>query len=1052
LARKKFPTTPRFRTSQFLPAEEQSTFSTTSYEMPPRISRSSTQGGKASKPRATGAAGRNPRKAAKRALDAFAIAGHEHADKPKIRANRLGELEQSGPPPRSKRPRDDEDEGESDEEVDVKRRKKRDGDESFDEGSDSEGNEWKMGHVEDADDSDIDSDEAFGESDEERFEGWTFRGSQSNQKGGKGGKKAKKEQDEDIFDDDDGDIDLDEGDSADSEEDDEEDDLGEDAIDLATALDQWEESEEEEKKLKKSKKDKKEKKSKKSVSTFDDSEDEEEHQEDSKPFVSAFDDSEEEEKPRKSKKSKLSVSAFDDSENDSSDEDMFSVDGASDSTSSEEDESEKAAQLQDLIESLPFEEEEQRKTRRVEVHESGAPSEFGVFRKVDLAAYKPKITDPEKKKSLKLLQDDLKPSKRNDIARKLDAPLPKRQQDKLDRAVASEKANETLGRWTDTVKQNRRAEHLFFPMKHPNEGEAFGANALVPTASSAPANDLESTIQSILEQSGLSNGKNDEEDIQKWEELQTNKLPLEEVTKRRAQLRQERELLFREEVRSRRIKKIKSKSYRRVHRKERERIAQRERDALKADGVEVSEDEREHNDRRRAEERMGAKHRESKWAKGVKASGKAAWDDDARAGVTEMARRNEELRRRIEGKEVRDEDDEGSDLSDDEDEDAGDSDEDGNDVLQRQLGKLKSNPFSTDESKLGSMLFMQKAEAARKARNDEDIETIRRELAGEESNSDIENENAARLGRRKFGPGGKSAIPAYQPERGEFEERPASDDEEEGQRNITNGGSNTIDKPTFSLSNGVNPYLTKAPKEKKTKKEPDALWKAQDTSLAAKEKAKPKSKSKSKPTPKPKQSSDDELPEPVVTAPDEDGWQTVVKYNKSDDEEEEGDIENDGIDLGVVMRNQELTAKGFAGDDVEAEFAAEKSALVDEEADKTITTSLPGWGAWVGDGLSKNAQKNKGKKTVTQQKGIKPESRKDANLDRVIINQRRVKKNTKYMANQVPFPFENKEQYERSLRLPKGQEWTTKQTFQDSTKPRVIVKQGIIRPMHKPLV
>jgi U3 small nucleolar RNA-associated protein 14 len=1016
--------------------------------MPPRISRSSTQGGKASKPRPTGAAGRNPRKAAKRALDAFAIAGHEHADKPKIRANRLGELEQSGPPPRSKRPRDGDDEEESDEEAEVKRRKKRDGDESFDEGSDSEGNEWRMGHVEDADDSDIDSDEAFGESDEERFEGWTFRGSQSNQKGGKGGKKSKKEQDEDVFDED-GDIDLDEGDSADAEEEEDEDDLGEDAIDLATALDQWEDSEEEEKNPKKSKKDKTKKKSKKNVSTFDDSEDEEEREENSEPFVSAFDDSEEGEKPRKSKKSKLSVSAFDDSESGSSDEDMFSADGASDYTSSEDDESDKAAQLQDLIESLPLEEENQLKSRRVEVHESGAPSEFGVFRKVDLAAYKSKITDPEKKKSLKLLQDDLKPSKRNDIARKLDAPLPKRQQDKLDRAVASQKANETLGRWTDTIKQNRRAEHLFFPLKHPNEGEAFGANALVPTASSAPANDLESTIQSILEQSGLSNGKNDEENIQKWEELQTNKLPLEEVTKRRAQLRQERELLFREEVRARRIKKIKSKSYRRVHRKERERIAQRERDGLKADGIDVSEDEREHNDRRRAEERMGAKHRESKWAKGVKASGKAAWDEDARAGVTEMARRNEELRRRIEGKEVRDEGDEGSDFSD-EDEDAGDSDEDGNDVLKRQLGKLKSNPFSTDESKLGSMLFMQKAEAARKARNDEDIEMVRRELAGEESNSDIEEENAARLGRRKFGPGGKSAVPAYQSERNEFEERPGSDDGEEDQRKASNGNSDITDQPAFSLSNGVNPYLTKAPKEKKSKKEPDALWKAQDTSSTAKEKSKTKSKSASKG--KSKQPSDDELPEPVVTAPDEDGWQTVVKYNKSDDEEEEGDIENEGIDLGVVMRNQSLTAKGFAGDDVEAEFALEKSALIDEEAEKTITTSLPGWGAWVGDGLSKNALKNKGKKTVTQQKGIKPESRKDAGLDRVIINQKRVKKNTKYMANQVPFPFENKEQYERSLRLPKGQEWTTKQTFQDSTKPRVIVKQGIIRPMHKPLV
>jgi U3 small nucleolar RNA-associated protein 14 len=49
------------------------------------------------------------------------------------------------------------------------------------------------------------------------------------------------------------------------------------------------------------------------------------------------------------------------------------------------------------------------------------------------------------------------------------------------------------------------------------------------------------------------------------------------------------------------------------------------------------------------------KHRESKWAKGIKATGRAAWDQDALDGVTEMARRNEELRRRFEGMTIRDE-------------------------------------------------------------------------------------------------------------------------------------------------------------------------------------------------------------------------------------------------------------------------------------------------------------------------------------------------------------------------------------------------------------
>ncbi|KAI5302782.1 Serine/threonine-protein kinase [Ascosphaera pollenicola] len=49
-------------------------------------------------------------------------------------------------------------------------------------------------------------------------------------------------------------------------------------------------------------------------------------------------------------------------------------------------------------------------------------------------------------------------------------------------------------------------------------------------------------------------------------------------------------------------------------------------------------------------------------------------------------------------------------------------------------------------------------------------------------------------------------------------------------------------------------------------------------------------------------------------------------------------------------------------------------------------------------------------------------------------------------------PFESRQQYERSLRLPVGPEWTTKTTFQDATKPRVMLKQGIIKPLEKPLV
>merc|ERR1711964_769270 len=119
----------------------------------------------------------------KRSLDAFAIASHENPDRMKVRQSRLGAQEGgSSRPNKNKRRRDEDDEEEEEEEdLSTKKRKVQKGrfDElDVDEGSDSEGNEWKMGQVDSDDDSDLDSDEAFGESDEERFEGFAFSGGQ----------------------------------------------------------------------------------------------------------------------------------------------------------------------------------------------------------------------------------------------------------------------------------------------------------------------------------------------------------------------------------------------------------------------------------------------------------------------------------------------------------------------------------------------------------------------------------------------------------------------------------------------------------------------------------------------------------------------------------------------------------------------------------------------------------------------------------------------------------------------------------------------------------
>ena len=52
---------------------------------------------------------------------------------------------------------------------------------------------------------------------------------------------------------------------------------------------------------------------------------------------------------------------------------------------------------------------------------------------------------------------------------------------------------------------------------------------------------------------------------------------------------------------------------------------------------------------------------------------------------------------------------------------------------------------------------------------------------------------------------------------------------------------------------------------------------------------------------------------------------------------------------GVELSQRELVARAFAGDDVVADFAAEKAAEAEAEAPADEGPSLlPGWGAWAG--------------------------------------------------------------------------------------------------------
>ena len=170
-----------------------------------------------------------------------------------------------------------------------------------------------------------------------------------------------------------------------------------------------------------------------------------------------------------------------------------------------------------------------------------------------------------------------------------------------------------------------------------------------------------------------------------------------------------------------------------------------------------------------------------------------------------------------------------------------------------------------------------------------------------------------------------------------------------------------------------------------------------------------------------------------------------------DSSDSEVEAEGDGATLDLTD-NAAIAKALFAGDEtVERNFDKEKRKTIEDEGDRFIDNTLPGWGSWTGYGISKKEQRRKKGRLLTVVKGVPEEKRKDAKLERVIINEKTIKKNGKYLANELPHPFESRQQYERSLRLPIGPEWTTKSTFQDATKPRVLMKQGVIRPIARPM-
>ncbi|GAA6001595.1 hypothetical protein JCM10207_006743 [Rhodosporidiobolus poonsookiae] len=376
----------------------------------------------------------------------------------------------------------------------------------------------------------------------------------------------------------------------------------------------------------------------------------------------------------------------------------------------------------------------------------------------------------------------------------LAAPLPGRLQDKIDREAAYDRTKEETDKWNETVRRMKgesglnvegaRHERLTLPLMGGAGDVRRDPNAAEWSAKFQATNDLEASIQNLL-----AAGQMQQSDLQKEEKAELAKLDPAELAARQAELRRQRDLMYRAERKAKRVAKIKSKAYRRIHRKAKERAAEggpqlsiedlAELDAI--DGGSRVEEERARLELLRAKERATLKHssKGGRWAK--KIDGLEGLDEERNASIRDMVARRDELRRKIAGVESDDEVDEfassGSDggAGSDGEEDDGDF----SSIRRSAFDELASLDAKEAAAKAAdpkakgvlNMKFMKDAMARADRQVQQEADQLRRRLEqmdqdpeddGEEEQPLAMSEQVqGNLGRMVFGPSGaKVAAPA----------------------------------------------------------------------------------------------------------------------------------------------------------------------------------------------------------------------------------------------------------------------------------------------------
>ncbi|KAL9173485.1 hypothetical protein ABFS82_03G117800 [Erythranthe guttata] len=640
------------------------------------------------------------------------------------------------------------------------------------------------------------------------------------------------------------------------------------------------------------------------------------------------------------------------------------------------------------------------------------------------------------------------------------APLPKTDQDRIERKAAYEQSKKDITKWEPVVKRNREASTLYF-----DEDVDLGFSTIGAIASGfRPRTDFEKKIASFVNQNEVVDAhKNDGARL-----LELNKISVEEMKDRQERLAKMRSFLFAHEMKAKRIKKIKSKTYHRLLKKDRKKAAEA---AFQMD-PEAAKEQAMKQEFKRAEERMTLKHKNSsKWAKRILQRGLQVQDDATREAFNEQLNQHAALTRKMNSVKESSDSDESSDDDDSDDMSAG-SDQDKTSKLLTKAKEKTMKVLQGDEelpkSGVLSLPFMVRGLKKRKEEADEEAKRALEEYDSsltqlEDKNMSGSFDKGASSGRRTFGIPKKIVSETSKKQKSDnyYGNSDSEDDFDAKEEDVTEHNQDykslrevEVDPNLLREEFGMSQDSVFKSFEDAENPEPKSTYEvAFLASNSWKKMRQPSDTNK-------KNGSSNSILQSGVTIETVEHDQNTEESGDDDDasDSDSGGEMVDGIlssgpkSAAYELPSQaELIQRAFAGDDVEEEFEKDKEAVLDEEnPEPEKPVLLPGWGQWT------NVQKKKGlpswmvqEHEIAKNKRLESlKKRKDAHLNNVIISEKLDRKAEKLHTKTLPYPFTSTEVFEQSIRMPIGPEFNPATAVGALNRPEVVKRAGLnIKPI-----